>query len=143
MIGAFIKMAEKIDIFISYARGDDEPFVLGLYKDLTALGFKVWWDKVSLNFQGINFFREIKRAIEACDRLLIVIGPKANESYYVRAEWQHALFLTKEVVPILRLENFELIPQPLKKLQCLDCRNSRHYNEALSDLCQILTKPLS
>jgi hypothetical protein len=141
MIGAFKGMTEKIDIFLSYARGDDEPFVLELYEYLTARGFKVWWDKVSLSVQHIIFFHEIKRAIEACDCLIAVMGPKAVESYYVRAEWQHALFLTKEVLPILRLENFELVPQPLKNLQCLDCRNYRHYSEALSDLCQILTKP--
>lgn len=28
-------------IFLSYARGDDEPFVRRLYDDLTAHGFKV------------------------------------------------------------------------------------------------------
>lgn len=31
-------------IFISYARGDDEPFVRRLHADLTAAGFQVWFD---------------------------------------------------------------------------------------------------
>ena len=36
------------DLFISYARGDDEPFVKQLYEDLTHSGYKVWWDRVSM-----------------------------------------------------------------------------------------------
>jgi hypothetical protein len=38
-------MEGKYDLFLSYARGDDEPFVRRLYHDLTAEGFKVWRDR--------------------------------------------------------------------------------------------------
>ena len=31
-------------VFLSYARGEDEPFVARLHADLTARGFGVWWD---------------------------------------------------------------------------------------------------
>ncbi len=32
-------------VFLSYARGDDEPFVRRLQADLTAVGFQVWFDR--------------------------------------------------------------------------------------------------
>jgi hypothetical protein len=35
-------------IFLSYARGDDEPFVARLHADLTARGFDVGWDRLSM-----------------------------------------------------------------------------------------------
>ncbi|HMF36346.1 MAG TPA: TIR domain-containing protein [Isosphaeraceae bacterium] len=35
-------------LFLSYARGDDEPFVKRLYYDLSARGFSVWWDRESM-----------------------------------------------------------------------------------------------
>ena len=35
-------------IFLSYARGDDEPFVERLYRQLVAAGFDVWWDRVAM-----------------------------------------------------------------------------------------------
>ena len=35
-------------LFLSYARNDDEPFVRRLYADLTAAGFDVWFDRVSM-----------------------------------------------------------------------------------------------
>ncbi|MBO9310572.1 MAG: toll/interleukin-1 receptor domain-containing protein, partial [Chloroflexi bacterium] len=33
------------NLFLSYARADDEPFVKRLYNDLTAQGFRVWFDR--------------------------------------------------------------------------------------------------
>ena len=50
-------------IFLSYARGDDEPFVIRLHADLTAAGFTVWFDRESLMSRGLTFHHEIKDAI--------------------------------------------------------------------------------
>ena len=79
------------DLFLSYARGDDEPFVRRLYHDLSARGFTVWWDRVAMPSRGLTFLQEIRDAIESSDRLLAVIGPRAVQSDYVTSEWQHAL----------------------------------------------------
>src|SRR5262245_52558992 len=89
-------------IFLSYARGDDEPFVRRLYEDLTAHGFRVWFDRVSMPSRNLTFHQEIRDAVVAHDRLLLVIGPKAVASEYVRQEWQFAWFEAEKVVtPIL------------------------------------------
>lgn len=49
-------------IFLSYAREDDEPFVQQLQADLTARGFDVWWDRVSMPARGLTFLHEIRDA---------------------------------------------------------------------------------
>jgi hypothetical protein len=56
--------------FLSYARSDDEPFVKRLYEDLTARGFDVWWDRVSMPGRGLGFLQEIRDAITARHRLI-------------------------------------------------------------------------
>ncbi len=57
-------------IFLSYARSDGEPFVKRLYDDLTARGFDVWWDRVSMPARALTFLQEIRDAIDQTDRLL-------------------------------------------------------------------------
>jgi hypothetical protein len=51
------------DIFISYTREDDEPFVNQLHRDLTRHGLKVWWDRRAMESRGRTFVQEIRDAI--------------------------------------------------------------------------------
>jgi len=62
------------DVFLSYARADDEAFVKRLYGDLTAKGITVWWDRISMPSRGLTFSQEIRDAVEGCDRPLGVVG---------------------------------------------------------------------
>jgi len=129
-------------IFISYARDDDEPFVKQLYQDLTENDIDVWWDRKALESRGRTFLQELRDAIEASDRLIAVIGPTAVMSDYVKAEWEHALLFAKGVVPILRCGDYDLVPSDLSKLHCPDFRKERPYNEALEELLGILAEPV-
>ena len=57
------------------------------------------------------------RRVAARDRLVLVVGPKAAESLYVRQEWQFAYFEAEKVVtPILRLGDYPIVPDELKLL---------------------------
>jgi len=58
------------EIFISYARADDEPFVEQLHNDLTKNGFDVWWDRQNMQSRGRTFLQELRDAIEESDRLI-------------------------------------------------------------------------
>jgi hypothetical protein len=60
-------------VFLSYARNDDEAFVRRLYTDLIKAGFDVWFDRVSMPSRQLTFHQEIRDAIAARDRLLLVI----------------------------------------------------------------------
>jgi len=109
-------------IFLSYARGDDvDPFdpatsfVARLHRDLTARGFEVWFDRIAMPSRGLTFHQEIQDAVAARERLLLVVGPKAALSDYVRQEWQFALQADKAVTPILRQGDYPLIPDALSR----------------------------
>ena len=132
-------------IFLSYARSDDEPFVKRLYEDLTSNGYSVWWDRVAMPSRARSFLQEIRDAVEGCDRLIAVIGPYAVQSDYVRAEWEHAFLFCKGVIPVLRLGNYDIIPQDistLDKLHCPDFREARPYETALRELLAKLAEPV-
>jgi hypothetical protein len=139
-------------IFLSYARSDDEPFVKQLYEDLTKNGIKVWWDREKMESRGRTFLQELRDAIEESDQLIAVVGPKAVTSDYVKVEWEHALLFAKGVIPILRLGDYDLLKEDklkdlglsseLSKLHGPDFRKERQYNEALQELLRLLEKPL-
>lgn len=130
------------DIFVSYARADDEPFVKRLYEDLTKRGFDVWWDRVSMPSRALTFLQEIRDAVDGADWLILVVGPEAVASDYVSAEWQYALRACKVVTPILRIGDYDLLPDDLAKFHCPDFRETRSHDDALAELLRILGEPV-
>jgi hypothetical protein len=136
-------------VFLSYARGDDgEPydparsFVTRIHGDLTARGFDVWFDRKSMQARRLTFHQEIRDAIAARERFLLVVGPRAVTSEYVRQEWQFAWFEADKVVtPILRLGNYPIPIEELKGLHCEDFRNDADYAEHLDQLVRMLREP--
>ena len=138
-------------IFLSYSRGDDEPFVKRLYEDLSARGFDVWFDRVSMPSRQLTFFQEIRDAIAAHERLLLVIGPKARTSEYVTQEWKNALEMGKCVNAIVRLngyrddggtiDGYDLMPEELKLIHSEDFRDDSRYAEHLANLTRQLSDP--
>ncbi len=131
------------NIFLSYARGDDEPFVKRLHADLSTAGFNIWFDRVSMPSRRLTFHQEIRDAIAAQDRLVLVIGPKAVSSDYVTQEWQFAWCEADKVVtPILRLGDYPLIPDELKLLHCEDFRDDSQYRFHLENLIRQLREPV-
>ena len=117
-----------VKLFLSYARDDDEAFVKDLYQDLTRRGFDVWWDRVSMPSRRLTFHQEIRDAVAACDRLVLVIGPQAIQSDYVRQEWQFAWYQAEKIVtPILRIGNYPVPLDELKRLHCEDFTKNDEY----------------
>ena len=131
-------------VFLSYSRGDDEPFVKRLHADLTARGFTVWFDRESLMSRGATFHQEIKDAIlKEVDRLVYVGGPKAKDSKNVKEEWHLALECDKIVVPILRVGDGvrASMPSELGMLHCEDFRKDADYPAHLEKFIGHLTAP--
>jgi hypothetical protein len=125
-------------VFLSYARSDDEPYVRDLFEHLQADGFDAWFDREHMPSRSLTFLQEIRDAIRHRDRLLVILGPAAVKSDYVRAEWQAALVEGKAVTPILRLGDYELVPPELKNLHCADVRAARPADAALAEVIRIL-----
>lgn len=141
-------------VFLCYARGDDEPFAHRLHKDLTNAGFDVWFDRVSMPSRSLTFHQEIRDAIAARERLILVVGPKAVASDYVTQEWQFAYFAAnKGVIPIVRrdgrdaqgqrVDGYALLPEDLKLLHAEDSRDDARYREHLRNLVRQLSEPLA
>src|SRR5260221_6599398 len=86
-------------------------------------GFEVWFDRIAMPSRGLTFHQEIQDAVAARERLVLVVGPKAAMSDYVRQEWQFALHADKAVTPILRQGEYPLVPDELKLLHCEDFRD--------------------
>ncbi len=135
-----------LTLFLSYARADDEPFVRRLYDDLKAHGFNVWYDRVRMPNRGVGFTQEIAHTIEQADRLILVCGPAAYDSEYVRKEYEHALIHCKPISPAVRLGDF---PPPIldqlsaNPLDTLDLRDDSTYGETFAYLLrQVRDQPL-
>jgi tetratricopeptide (TPR) repeat protein len=142
-------MTDHYDVFLSYARTDDDPdytdpkksFLRRLYTDLTDAGYTVWWDRVSMPSRALTFLQEIRDAITVCDKLILVVGPGALASDYVKAEWEYALSICLPVIPILWAGDYPLVPPALNKLHIPDFRDTRPYKDALDELKRILAEP--
>lgn len=65
-------------------------------------GFEVWLDRPAMWSRGLTFHQEIQDTGAARERLVLVIGPKAAVSNYVRQEWQFELRADRAITPIRR-----------------------------------------
>jgi len=125
-------------IFLSYARDDDEPFVMRLYHDLVQLGFDVWWDRKSMPSRGNTFLKEIADVISESDRLIAICGPAYASSSICRAELDHAHKSCTVINPLLRLGDYSIIPSDIAMLHTPDFRKTRSYTEAFQEFMRIL-----
>lgn len=136
-------------VFLSYARNDDDPdyhdpnksFMRRLYNDLIAAGYDVWWDREHMPSRGLTFLDEIRDAITASRRLILVVGEHAVKSDYVTDEWLHALKCCIPVIPIMRNGDYSIIPDKLKFAHAPDFRDDTYYATKLVELKRILDEP--
>ena len=151
--GATAPVGGATRVFLSYARGDDKDFVRRLYDDLVARGFEVWFDCVSMPSRQLTFHHEIRNAVTVCDRLVLVVGPKAAQSDHVTQEWQFGYYVSNKCInPILRLDGtaddgetidgYTLVPEVLGKLHAEDFRDDAQYATHLDNLLRQLSEPL-
>lgn len=74
-------MNKKYDFFISHASEDKEIFVRPLAEELLKLGFKVWYDELTLKF-GDSLFEEISNGIRKSNYGLVIISEN-----FLKKEW--------------------------------------------------------
>ncbi|GAA0909696.1 hypothetical protein Vau01_124070 [Virgisporangium aurantiacum] len=138
-------VAELASVFLSYGRGDDEPFVARLRDGLEDAGASVWFDRVSLPSRALTFVQEIRDAIESHDRVVVVLGPRALTSDYVEAEWRYALEAAKVVIPVLlrvppSTRICDAVPRDLNRLHVVDARE-RADDVVLAEVVRHLREP--
>lgn len=126
------------DVFLSYARAENEPLARELYQRLSAGGLAVWWDRECLPSRSLTFLQEIRLAVQDAKRTVVIVDGPACRSEYVQAEWQYALAAGKPVVPLLRLESYDGLPPELAGLHCPDFRPERPLDTAVNELLRLL-----
>jgi tetratricopeptide (TPR) repeat protein len=136
-----LEQRSRSSVFLSYGRGDDESFVRRLFDTLKA-DYDVWFDRESMPSRALTFLQEIREAIEDSNRLIVVVGPAALGSDYVRAEWQYALTAGKVVTPLLRLGGYNALPPELATMHCPDFRQDASWDLALAELRRIMSTPV-
>lgn len=124
---------EQPNFFMSYSR-KDEDFVRTLAGDLRRRGFKIWLDIYDIE-PGESWSRQIGRALDACEVMLLILSPDALDSENVDDEWNYFLDVKKTVLPIMHRPC--TIPFRLHKLQYINFTN-QSYDTALDRLVATL-----
>jgi WD40 repeat protein len=125
-------------VFLSYARADDEAFARRLFDALEREGFDTWFDRERMPNRGLSFTKEIRDEIDRCERMILIAGPAAFSSAYVRAEWEHALLFGRSVVTVLRLGKIEDVPEESSRVDVPDFLDPRPFEEAFTYLLRQL-----
>jgi hypothetical protein len=111
-------------ILISYSRRDRDT-VKQLYADLAGLGFKLWRDLHDIE-GGEPFWEEIKKAIDACESVVLCISPDSLKSEFVQKEWQYARQQGKRVIPIVVGDvDFKTVPRWMSRVDWKDFRTGQ------------------
>ncbi len=90
---------------------------------------------------GRTFSDEIRSAIKGSDRLVLIVGPAAVASDYVKHEWRFAFHEAAICVnPILRLGNYDLLPEDLRGSHVEDFRDNSEFDSHLGNLIRQLSE---
>jgi len=87
---AFYSGADNVEgqIFLSYARNDSE-YVHKLAKELQRVGVHIWIDQDIE--PGENWDEAIEKALNSCDKMLLIVSPSSVKSENVQDEWSYFL----------------------------------------------------
>jgi CRP-like cAMP-binding protein len=121
------------NVFVSYAR-EDQEFVLRLAQDIFREGIDVWMDQLNIAL-GSSWAREVGKALDTCNTMLLVLSAASLASTNVEDEWNYFLDKGKWIVPVL-LEECD-IPFRLTRIHYLDFVNTS-YDVALARLVSAL-----
>lgn len=99
-----IKKTEYFDLFISYKRdenGNDhgQEMAFRLYRELTAIGLKVWIDREEIGLPG-DFEVRIGEAILHSKKFVAILSPGWLDSKYCFIEYKKALEYGKRIIPV-------------------------------------------
>ncbi len=131
---------EYYDCFVSY-RSTDRAAAEEVHLRLTAVGLKVWWDKVYLE-AGMRWHEEIERHCEASRVVLPLLTLEWRESEWTRYETYGA----EHILPLLlRGEWAEVAPAPLAAVQGdmlnLAAASDEDWNHLIARIRKLLEEP--
>jgi TIR domain-containing protein len=87
-------------LFISHAN-EDHALAAEIGGALEAKGFSVWYYERD-GLPGLNYARQIIKALAECESVLLIISPVSMESHQIDAEIWRAFEINKSFVPVLK-----------------------------------------
>lgn len=125
-------LLEEYQVFVSSSEVDKE-WVRRVVKDLTDLGFLVWW--YAKDAPGLPFGENIKRAIYHTKVFVIVISPESMKSKHVEEEirWKD-VYNRPSINVVYRAVTVEERPYGLAKGSDVDFTNEREYKGSMEQL---------
>ncbi|MEB3213915.1 MAG: toll/interleukin-1 receptor domain-containing protein, partial [Leptolyngbyaceae bacterium] len=95
--------ANLYDAFISYGRADSKEFAVKLCQQLTACGYRVWFDLQDIPL-GVDYQQQIDGDLERSHNFLFIMSPHSVNSSYCRLEVERAIRQHKRIIPILHVD---------------------------------------
>ncbi len=116
-------------VFISYAR-QNEAFVRKLASGLNHHKINAWVDIHEIE-AGKSWARQIGKALDSCELMLLILSETSMNSVNVEDEWNYYLDKSKPIIPVL-YERCD-VPYRLHKLHYIDF-TSETFENGLSQL---------
>lgn len=124
-------------VFISYSR-QVMAFVADIAKRLTAEGFDVWMDSLSL-LPGDDVSVAIPRALEESAAMLYFVSPDERHSDWRESELMYAFSSEKVVVPVLvHGASYDALPTLLRSRHGILIEDEGNIDELVSGLRRVL-----
>ena len=140
----FNQVENDVDIFISYSRSDSE-IAETLYKKLTVMGKRVWYDRKNISSGG-DFMDEIKRGIKTAKYFIPIftkhIEQERNDSHLYRNEWDIAMQVSISlgrtyIIPVAE-EGFDFyrasIPDRMQQHNAIFFNSGGDFDKVVNDI---------
>ncbi|WP_163999247.1 toll/interleukin-1 receptor domain-containing protein [Pyxidicoccus caerfyrddinensis] len=124
-------------VFLSYARRDGSTAAARLRMELERAGVVVWRDIEGMR-GGADWKAQLRAQLRETDAVLVLLTPGAVESKMVTWEWENALTLEKQVIPLL-VQPCE-VPADLGRLHHHPLHKPEEYALSLMALIRDLTE---
>lgn len=124
-------------IFLSYARKDGKDVAAKLRNELERIGFEVWRDIEDMR-GGQAWKEQLRQAIKTVDVVLVLLTPGAVASKYVNWEWETAITVDKQVIPLLIMPCE--VPSELASLHYHNLSTNQEYILGFASLIRDLTQ---
>ena len=109
-------MKKPTKVFLSYA-ADDCDLARALASEIAKAGYTVWSDLDVL--PGDNFARQVGKALDDSDAMVVIVSPASAESEHVRREIEFAVGsrrYARRVIPVIASPTKKM-PWILERLQ--------------------------
>jgi hypothetical protein len=122
----------QTQVFISYA-SRDEGIALEFTMLLERAGVVTFCAKNDLK-AGDDWQESIRRALKDCSEIVFLVAPESVQSDWVLMELGAAWVLDKRITPILLYGTPDVLPDAVKRFQCVSVQSAGGWNTVIQHI---------